>query len=166
MELLGKYKSYGRELQITRGNLIYSNSSMTEPRLDILAEREIEDEDITVGMEITGYASNPKTRVVSNPSMTESEALSWLLFGGPLNSVSSSQADSINARAMALNAGGPMPARHIGAADRPRQSLGIRHAGLGRFHADGRQAAVSEILRQLRRIAAATSGRSSRSNTC
>ena len=108
MELLGKYKSYGRELQITRGNLIYSNSSMTEPRLDILAEREIEDEDITVGMEITGYASNPKTRVVSNPSMTESEALSWLLFGGPLNSVSSSQADSINARAMALNAGGSM----------------------------------------------------------
>jgi translocation and assembly module TamB len=106
LELLGKYKSYGRELQITRGNLIYSNSLVTAPRLDILTEREIEDEDITVGLEITGYASNPKTRVVSNPSMTDSEALSWLLFGGPLNSVSSSQADSINAKAMAFNAGG------------------------------------------------------------
>jgi translocation and assembly module TamB len=106
LELLGKYKSYGNELQITRGNLMFNNSPVTEPRLDILAQREIEDEDITVGMEITGYASKPKSRVVSDPSMTDSEALSWLVFGTELNSVSASEADSINAKAMALNAGG------------------------------------------------------------
>lgn len=108
MEMLGTYKAYGRELEITRGNLMYSNSPITEPRLDILAVREIEDEDITVGLEITGYASNPQTRVVSNPSMSDSEALSWLMFGRPLNAVSSSQADSIKAKEMALNAGASM----------------------------------------------------------
>ncbi|MBP7982231.1 MAG: translocation/assembly module TamB domain-containing protein, partial [Arenimonas sp.] len=41
-------------------------------------------------------------------SMSDSEALSWLMFGRPLNSVSASQADSINAKEMALNAGASM----------------------------------------------------------
>lgn len=108
LKLLGKYESYGQKLQIKRGDLIYSNSSMTEPRLDVLTERFIEDEDITVGLEITGYASNPRTRVVSDPSMSDSEALSWLLFGRPLNAVNSSQAQSINTKSMALNAGGSL----------------------------------------------------------
>lgn len=108
LKLLGKYESYGQKLQIKRGDLIYNNSPITEPRLDVLTERFIEDEDITVGLEITGYASNPKTRIVSDPSMTDSEALSWLLFGRPLNAVNSSQAQSINTKSMALNAGGTL----------------------------------------------------------
>ncbi len=108
LKLLGKYESYGQKLQIKRGDLIYSNSYMTEPRLDVLTERYIEDEDITVGLEITGYASNPKTRVVSDPAMSDSEALSWMLFGRPLNSVNSSQAQAINTKSMALNAGGSL----------------------------------------------------------
>jgi translocation and assembly module TamB len=108
LKLLGKYESYGQKLQIKRGDLIYSNSLMTEPRLDVLTERYIEDEDITVGLEITGYASNPRTRVVSDPAMSDSEALSWMLFGRPLNSVNSSQAQAINTKSMALNAGGTL----------------------------------------------------------
>ena len=38
--------------------------------------------------------------------MSDSDALSWLLFGRPITQVSAGQANSINARSMALNAGG------------------------------------------------------------
>ncbi len=131
MEMLGTYKAYGRELEITRGNLLFNNSPMTEPRLDILAVREIEDEDITVGLEITGYASNPRTRVVSNPSMTDSEALSWLMFGRPLNSVSASQAASINTKEMALNAGANMLVGTLG------KQIGLDKASISETRALG-----------------------------
>jgi translocation and assembly module TamB len=79
-----------------------------EPRLDILTEREIESENITVGLQITGYASKPRTRVVSSQAMSDTDALSWLLFGRPLVAVSAGQASSLNARSMALNAGGSL----------------------------------------------------------
>lgn len=106
LSLSGEYAAYGKELAIKRGNLQYSNNLVYEPRLDILTERVIEEENITVGLQITGSAAKPKTTVVSNPAMSDSDALSWLLFGRPLNSVSAGQADSINAKSMALNAGG------------------------------------------------------------
>lgn len=106
LSLGGKYAAYGKELIIKRGNLQYSNNLVYEPRLDILTERVIEEENITVGLQLSGPAAKPKTTVVSNPSMSDSDALSWLLFGRPLNAVSAGQADSINAKSMALNAGG------------------------------------------------------------
>lgn len=106
LNLGGRYAAYGQALQIKRGNIAYNNSPVYEPRLDVLTERVIEDANITVGLEITGLASRPRTRVVSNPAMSDSDALSWLLFGRPITQVSAGQANSINARSMALNAGG------------------------------------------------------------
>lgn len=108
LSLGGRYAAYGQTLQIKRGNIVYSNSPVYEPRLDILTERVIEDGNIIVGLQITGPASRPNTRVVSNPAMSDSDALSWLLFGRPITQVSAGQANSINARSMALNAGGSM----------------------------------------------------------
>lgn len=108
LNLTGKYESYGQGLEIKRGNLIYANSLVYEPRLDVLTERVIENEGVTVGLLVTGSAAKPKTRVVASPAMSDSDALSWLLFGRPLNTVNQSQAQSINARSMALNAGGSM----------------------------------------------------------
>lgn len=108
LSLLGEYAAYGQNLKIKRGNLEFANSLVYEPRLDILTEREIESENITVGLQITGYASKPKTRVVSSQAMSDTDALSWLLFGRPLVAVSAGQASSLNARSMALNAGGSL----------------------------------------------------------
>jgi translocation and assembly module TamB len=108
LNLQGAYVAYGQNLQIKRGKIEYANSLMYEPRLDILTERIIESENMTVGLQITGSAAKPKTRVIASQSMTDSEALSWLLFGQPLVSVSAGQASTLNARSIALNAGGSM----------------------------------------------------------
>jgi translocation and assembly module TamB len=124
LKLVGKYEAFGQELQIKHGNLTYTNSLITAPRLDILTERFIEDENITVGLEVTGSASNPKTRVISNPTMTDSEALSWLLFGRALHLVNANQAQTINAKSMALNAGGSLLLGSVG------KQIGLDHASL------------------------------------
>jgi translocation and assembly module TamB len=114
LSLLGKFETYGQKFQIKKGNLIYNNDLASAPRLDILTERYIEAEDITVGLEITGSAVNPKTSTVSNPSMSDSEALSWLLFGQGISSVSASQVQSINSKSIALNAGGNLLVGSLG----------------------------------------------------
>lgn len=131
LSLLGKYESYGQKLQIKRGNLFYNNDLVSAPRLDILTERFIDDENITVGLEITGSAVNPKTRVVSTPAMSSSDALSWLLFGRALNSVSAGQAQSINAKSMALNAGGSMLVGTLG------RKIGLDQASISETRALG-----------------------------
>lgn len=131
LSLLGKFETYGQKFQIKKGNLIYNNDLVYAPRLDILTERYIEAEDITVGLEITGSAINPKTRTVSNPSMTDSEALSWLLFGQGISKVSASQAQSINSKSLALNAGGNLLVGSIG------KSIGLDEASITESRALG-----------------------------
>ena len=131
LSLIGKYAAYGQNLRIKRGNLYFNNDLASSPRLDILTERFIEDENITVGLEITGSAANPKTRVVSNPSMSSSDALSWLLFGRALDSVSAGQAQSINAKSMALNAGGSMLVGTLGS------YIGLDQASISKTRALG-----------------------------
>ncbi|MBP6298997.1 MAG: translocation/assembly module TamB domain-containing protein [Arenimonas sp.] len=131
LSLIGKYAAYGQNLRIKRGNLYFNNDLVSSPRLDILTERFIEDENITVGLEITGSAANPKTRVVSNPAMSSSDALSWLLFGRALDSVSAGQAQSINAKSMALNAGGSMLVGTLGS------YIGLDQASISKTRALG-----------------------------
>lgn len=106
LDLQGTYGTYGQRLRIKRGNIQYSNAAVEQPVLDILVEREIASENLTVGLRITGPASNPKTQVLSSTGLPENEALSWLMFGQPLNNVSAGDAQAVNAKSMALNAGG------------------------------------------------------------
>jgi translocation and assembly module TamB len=79
---------------------------------------------MTVGLQITGPASKPKTQVISSAGLSENEALSWLMFGQPLNSVSSGDAEAVNAKSMALNAGGSFLVGTLG------QKIGLDQATL------------------------------------
>lgn len=131
LNLLGSYGTYGQKLRIKRGIIQYHNAEVDEPILDILAEREIDSENMTVGLQITGPASRPKTQVVSSAGLPENEALSWLMFGQPLNSVSSGDAQTVNAKSMALNAGGSYVVGSLG------QKIGLDQASLTNTRALG-----------------------------
>jgi translocation and assembly module TamB len=124
LNLLGTYGTYGQKLRITRGIIQYNNAEVDEPILNILAERTIDSENMTVGLQITGPASKPKTQVISSAGLSENEALSWLMFGQPLNSVSSGDAEAVNAKSMALNAGGSFLVGTLG------QKIGLDQATL------------------------------------
>lgn len=83
----GSYVSYGQKLVIERGSLNFSGP-IDNPRLDIKAMRAqsamAESSDVKVGVLISGTAVDPRVRLYSEPPMSETEKLSWLVLGrGP-----------------------------------------------------------------------------------
>jgi translocation and assembly module TamB len=74
----GTYSAFGQKLTISRGILNFVGT-INNPGLDILATRTYTD--VTVGTQITGTALAPVAKLVSTPSMTDSEILSWLVLG-------------------------------------------------------------------------------------
>lgn len=118
----GRYEAYGQELQIKRARLSYSGTPVDNPALDILAERDRGE--VTVGVRVRGTAQRPITDVVSTPAMDNTEALSWLVFGRPLQSTSANESSQLEASALALGVGGNLLAQQIG------DGLGLDSAGV------------------------------------
>lgn len=74
----GTYMAYGQVLTIERGILNFSGT-VDNPGLNIRAMRN--STPINAGVEITGSAFLPVTKLVSEPNVTDSEKLSWLVLG-------------------------------------------------------------------------------------
>src|SRR5690606_6359576 len=55
LEVAGRYEAYGQELVITRGRLSWSNTPVSDPVLDIRAERKVDS--VTAGIDVSGRAS-------------------------------------------------------------------------------------------------------------
>lgn len=90
----GRYTAYGQRLEITEGALLF-RGPLARPGLRITAVRRIEDEPVTVGVEVRGDAKEPLLKVFSQPTMPESRALYYLLTGrAPANAPTSGSADS------------------------------------------------------------------------
>ena len=88
----GRYEAYGQTLSVERGRLIFTGP-LTAPGLDVVATREIDDEDGTVvGLSIAGELESPETEVFSRPPTSPSEALSLLLTGRRLSAGSDADA--------------------------------------------------------------------------
>lgn len=104
----GEYKAFGQFVRIARGILRYNDTPLTEPSLDLVAEREIKDEDITVAVNVRGQLDNPFVTLSSEPAMSSNEALSYLLTGRSINTLQSSEAASVDRAAenLALSGGG------------------------------------------------------------
>lgn len=104
----GEYKAFGQFVRITRGILRYDDTPLTEPSLDLVAEREIKDQDITVAVNVRGRLDNPFITLSSEPAMSSNEALSYLLTGRSINTLQSSEVASVDraAESLALSGGG------------------------------------------------------------
>jgi translocation and assembly module TamB len=122
LEVDGRYTAYGQRLQITRGRLVWANTPVGDPRLDIRAEREVGE--VTAGIHVEGRASAPRATVYSDPAMSESEALAYLTLGRPLSSLTGSEARQLVTARSALSAGTRLLAAQLGA------RLGLDDAGV------------------------------------
>ncbi|WP_149195409.1 translocation/assembly module TamB domain-containing protein [Luteimonas suaedae] len=131
LQVGGRYKAYGQELRITRGNLVWSNDIISDPVLDIRAERRIEAEELTAGIDVTGRASAPQANVWTDPSRDQSEALAYLALGRSLSSVTGDESRQLDAASAALSAGGGLLASQLGA------SIGLDDAGVSHSRALG-----------------------------
>lgn len=116
------YNLYGSKLNIKHGTLVYSNSPIDNPNIDITAERKVktiykqfnhktsldpEDDQITlddhsslpenatININITNTLHNPEIKLTSSIPLPEADKISYLLFGIPSFKVGESQAQII-----------------------------------------------------------------------
>ncbi|WP_442878667.1 autotransporter assembly complex protein TamB [Brenneria sp. g21c3] len=99
----GRFKAYGQDLIVQKGLILFSGPP-DQPVLNIEAVRNPDNtaDDVTAGVRVTGMASAPKLEVFSNPTMSQQEALSYLLRGEGLGS---SGADSSAMTSMLIGLG-------------------------------------------------------------
>lgn len=105
LRLVGTYDAYGRNLDLERGQLIFTGP-LDNPGLDVRAVRTLDA--VSVGIELAGTVKEPRTRVFSSPAMNEADALSYLLFGRPVTmpgggaNTDAEQSSTLQAAALSL----------------------------------------------------------------
>lgn len=82
----GNYRIYGEEIEIQRGQLLFSNSPLDNPGLDLRIVRQSSESSftgtpVTAGAQIGGTLKDPKLTLFSTPKLPNSSILSYLLFG-------------------------------------------------------------------------------------
>lgn len=72
------FYAYGQELEVDPGALIFGGP-IGNPALEITAWRR--HQQVEAGLRLTGTVQAPRVQLVSNPAVSESEKLSWLVLG-------------------------------------------------------------------------------------
>ena len=80
----GELRAYGQSLKIKRGTVSFAGAA-DNPQLNLRADRQITLEDIEVGIRVIGPLEEPELEIYSNPTMSQTEALSYLLRGRGLD---------------------------------------------------------------------------------
>jgi translocation and assembly module TamB len=99
----GQFSAYGQTLEIDTGNLTFAGPP-DNPFVNARAVRRIErpGQDITVGILITGDLNNLESTLISDPPMSEGNALSYLMLGRPLRDSTPGEGDQLVGAAVAL----------------------------------------------------------------
>ncbi|GAB3550264.1 translocation/assembly module TamB domain-containing protein [Noviherbaspirillum agri] len=95
----GTYAAYGRELAIEKGVLRF-RGPLNNPALDMLAMRR--GQEVEAGVSVQGTVLQPRITLVSEPTVPDSEKLSWLVLGRGLASAGESDMGALQAAAAAL----------------------------------------------------------------
>jgi translocation and assembly module TamB len=109
----GKYAAYGTTLDIARGSLSFAGGSIDNPLVDVRAQRVVGD--VTAGVLAQGNIQSPKISLFSIPPMDDSNTLSYIILGQPLNAASDQDGKLLaNAAASLGLLGGEKLAKEIG----------------------------------------------------
>ncbi|WP_066017516.1 translocation/assembly module TamB domain-containing protein [Endozoicomonas atrinae] len=92
----GRYHQFGQDLLIKEGNIIFSGP-LSSPYLAVNAIRNPEsiEDDVSVGIQVSGPPSRPEFSIYSDPSMSQQEQWSYLLRGRGLEDGDSSAVQSM-----------------------------------------------------------------------
>jgi len=139
----GTYDAYGQKLAIDRGTLIF-NGPVENPRLDIEATRR--NTDIRVGVAVSGTALDPRVRLFSDPEMSQTDKLSWLVLGRASSGLGGADTALLQRAALALLAGDDK-----GTGDKLTEALGLDELSVGQTDTGGVQDTVLRLGKQLSR---------------
>ncbi|WP_455219829.1 translocation/assembly module TamB domain-containing protein, partial [Kaarinaea lacus] len=105
-----------RELSIETGLLTFANSPIDNPIVAIQAVRNIDRQDVKVkvGVNVTGQAQNPKVELYSEPAMDQSDILSYMILGYPMNQATEKDGSTLSTAASSIGLiGGEILANEI-----------------------------------------------------
>jgi len=83
----GKYNSYGIKLDVTRGNIIFDGRAVDLASLDIMAIRMFNPgklDEVRAGVTVTGTPTSHLIKLYSDPPMTDTDVLSYMVLGRPI----------------------------------------------------------------------------------
>lgn len=108
----GTFAAYGQKLVIERGSITFTGP-IENPRLDILAMRAqsamassvVSSSEVKVGVSITGTALDPRVSLYSDPTLSETEKLSWLVLGRAPTGLGGADLGLLQTAAVALLSG-------------------------------------------------------------
>ena len=113
-------------MTIRTGRLLFAGGAVTEPGLDIEAVRKPA-ADVLVGVKARGELRAPQFTVFSEPTMSQSAQLSWLVLGRPLEGgTSASEQSALQTAALMLGlSGGESIGKRLG------EQLGLDEVSVG-----------------------------------
>ncbi|MCW5634777.1 MAG: translocation/assembly module TamB domain-containing protein [Rubrivivax sp.] len=130
----GTYAAYGQKLELEKGSLAFSGPP-DNPWLDIWAVRP--NLDIRVGLQVSGPLQGLRVRLFSDPEMSETDKLSWLVLGRASDGLGRNDTALLQRAAVALLAGeGEAPT------DAFMRRLGIDELSLKQSEGDVRETVV------------------------
>ena len=100
----GFYSFAGVRFDITRGVIDFDQSMPIDPRINLLAETEVDG--LSVDVSITGSASRPAIVFNSSQGLPQEEILARLLFGGSVANLTATDALQLGAALASLQGGG------------------------------------------------------------
>ena len=131
----GTYAAYGQKLELERGAITF-DGPLDNPRLDISALRP--NLDVRVGLQVSGPLQGLRVRLFSEPEMSETDKLSWLVLGRASDGLGRTDTALLQRAAVALLAGeGEAPT------DAFMKRLGIDELSLKQSDGDVRETVVS-----------------------
>jgi len=131
----GTYAAYGQKLELEKGVLAFSGPP-DNPWLDIWALRP--NLDIRVGLQVSGPLQGLRVRLFSDPEMSETDKLSWLVLGRASDGLGRNDTALLQRAAIALLSGeGEAPT------DAFMRRLGIDELSLKQSDGEVRETVVS-----------------------
>ncbi|MGX2040554.1 translocation/assembly module TamB domain-containing protein [Methylocaldum sp. MU1018] len=109
----GMYSFHGVELTIDQGRLIFTNTPVDNPGLDITVTRKVDE--ILAGLRVLGFLKKPNATLYSRPPLPETDILAYLIAGKPLDFASHEEGNRLRDAAVSLGgAAGGLIAKEIG----------------------------------------------------
>lgn len=99
----GSYKAYGVNLEITKGRLVFLGGPVSRPNLDILALRTVGE--VKAGVILGGTLQSPVVRLYSEPGMTDSDIMAYIVLGRALSGDQGQANAVMSAAGLLLSAG-------------------------------------------------------------
>lgn len=136
-----RYKAYGQDLSVKEGKMIFAGP-LSNPDILVRAIRTHTENDVEVGVLVQGPVKHPELSLFSNPAMSETNRLSYLLTGRASDSEDGASGNALTQAAVAL---GLQSGNAI--AQELASGVGIRDFNLGTDTGeDGQEAQMSGYI--------------------